>query len=82
MSELTDAASNVGTTPDALALAVVLAQPWADVVLSGAASADEVQSNLTALTLKLDPPRVERLLDAIRQDSPRYWRERSSLPWN
>jgi aryl-alcohol dehydrogenase-like predicted oxidoreductase len=80
--DLTDAASDVGTTPDALALAVVLARPWADVVLSGAASADEVQSNLSALALKLDPERVEQLLDSLRQDSPRYWRERSGLPWN
>ncbi len=34
------------TTPDALALAAVLAQPWADVVLSGAATAEQLRSNL------------------------------------
>src|SRR5580704_11768261 len=38
VTELANAAHTVGSTPDALALAVVLAQPWADVVLSGAAS--------------------------------------------
>ena len=38
VTELAAAASDAGSTPDALALAVVLAQPWADVVLSGAAT--------------------------------------------
>jgi aryl-alcohol dehydrogenase-like predicted oxidoreductase len=82
VSELAGAASNAETTPDALALAAVLAQPWADVVLSGAASADELESNLAALTLKLDSQRVEELLGVVHQDSPSYWRERSGLSWN
>ena len=80
--ELAEAASNAGTTPDSLALAVVLAQPWADVVLSGAASVKEVESNLTALALHLAPPVVERLLEAICQDSFSYWQTRAALPWN
>ncbi|HEV3229168.1 MAG TPA: aldo/keto reductase, partial [Solirubrobacteraceae bacterium] len=33
--ELAEAARRAGSTPDALALAAVLAQPWSDVVLSG-----------------------------------------------
>ena len=82
VSELAGAASRVGTTPDALALAVVLAQPWADVVLSGAASVDEMESNVTALTLTLDSQRLEELLGAVHQDSPSYWRQRSGLTWN
>ena len=82
VTELADAASNAGSTPDALALAVVLAQPWADVVLSGAASVKEVESNLTALALQLDPQLVKRLLDAIHQDSFSYWQMRAALPWN
>ena len=73
VTELADAASSAGSTPDALALAVVLAQPWADVVLSGAASVNEVESNLTALARRLDPQLVERLLNAIHQDSFSYW---------
>ena len=79
---LADAASSAGSTPDALALAVVLAQPWADVVLSGAAGVKEVESNLTALALRLDPQLVERLLNAIHQDSFSYWQMRAALPWN
>jgi aryl-alcohol dehydrogenase-like predicted oxidoreductase len=82
VAELADIASNVGSTPDALALAVVLAQPWADVVLSGAASVEELKSNLTALALQLDAQLVERLLDNIHQDSSSYWEMRAALPWN
>jgi aryl-alcohol dehydrogenase-like predicted oxidoreductase len=81
VAELADAASHAGSTRDALALAVVLAQPWADVVLSGAASVEELESNLAALTLQLDPQLVERLGD-IRQDSLSYWQTRAALPWN
>jgi aryl-alcohol dehydrogenase-like predicted oxidoreductase len=81
VAELEEAASWAGTTPDALALAVVLAQPWADVVLSGAASVEELESNLGALVLQLDPQLGERL-DAIRQDSLSYWHMRAALPWN
>jgi aryl-alcohol dehydrogenase-like predicted oxidoreductase len=82
VTELADAAANAGSTPDALALAVVLAQPWADVVLSGAASGEEVESNLTALALQLEPRLVEQLLDTIHQDPSSYWQMRAALPWN
>ena len=61
VAEVADAASNAGSTPDALALAMVLAQPWGDIVLSGAASVKELESNLAALALQLDPQLVERL---------------------
>ena len=69
-----------GVTPDALALAAALAQPWADVVLSGAATVETLQSNLTALTLELvglDPE-----LEALAEEPGRYWGERAALPWN
>jgi aryl-alcohol dehydrogenase-like predicted oxidoreductase len=82
VTELADAASHAGTTPDALALAVVLAQPWADVVLSGAAGVEEMESNLAALALHLDPQLVGRMFDTIHQDSFSYWQMRSALPWN
>ena len=82
VAELFHAASDAGTTPDALALAVALAQPWADVVLSGAASVNELESNLAAVALQLDSQLVDRLLDAVPQDSSSYWRTRAALPWN
>ena len=61
---------------------MALAQPWADVVLSGAASVNEAESNLTALALQLDSQRVDRLLDATHEDSFSYWQTRAALPWN
>ena len=78
---LSDVARDACTTADAVALAAVLAQPWADVVLSGAATTDELESNLDALELELGPGVSERL-DGIREDKVTYWQTRAALPWN
>ena len=75
-------ARSTGRTPDAIALAAVLAQPWADVVLSGAATVEELASNLVArraLDLGRD---VLEPLDAIGEDPETYWEKRAELPWN
>jgi aryl-alcohol dehydrogenase-like predicted oxidoreductase len=40
---------------DAVALAAALRQPWATIVLSGAATADQLASNLRAETMNLRP---------------------------
>ena len=74
---LSEAADRTGVTPDVLALAAVLAQPWADVVLSGAATVEQLQSNLTAVGLPPVPA-----LPRLDEDGERYWAERSELPWN
>jgi len=68
------------TSIDALALAAVLAQPWADVVLSGAATLDQLRSNAAALDVRLDDEARERLA-ALAWDAEAYWNERSRLPW-
>jgi aryl-alcohol dehydrogenase-like predicted oxidoreductase len=81
ISELDVVAGNAGSSPDAVALAAVLARPWADVVLSGAATVAELDSNLSALELTLAPELLEQL-DPIREDPDRYWRTRAALPWN
>jgi aryl-alcohol dehydrogenase-like predicted oxidoreductase len=80
-SGLTEAARSVGSTPDALALAAVLAQPWADVVLSGATTVSELTSNVSALALHPEPELLE-LLEPIREDPFTYWKVRAALPWN
>ena len=67
--------------PDALALAVVLAQPWADVVLSGVATVETLRSNLTALELELGEC-LDPELEALAEKPARYWEERATLPWN
>lgn len=79
--ELADAADHVGTTSDAIALAAALSQPWADVVLSGAATPAQLESNLAALTLSL-PAELTNQLDTLREDPTEYWRARAQLPWN
>jgi aryl-alcohol dehydrogenase-like predicted oxidoreductase len=78
---LASAARERGTTPDALALAAVLAQPWADVVLSGAASVDTLGSNLTALDVSWDAQLDERLAE-LSEPAEAYWERRGELAWN
>jgi aryl-alcohol dehydrogenase-like predicted oxidoreductase len=72
---------SLGTTADALALAVVLAQPWADVVLSGATTVAQLESNLGALPLRGTLEMVDQL-DALLEDPDTYWQTRAALPWN
>ena len=75
------AARDAGATPDAIALAAVLTRPWADVVLSGAASVDTLRSNLrtTALTWT---EQLERRLSPLAERSECYWARRAVLSWN
>jgi aryl-alcohol dehydrogenase-like predicted oxidoreductase len=77
---LTRAARDRGTTADALALAAVLAQPWVDLVLSGAATVGQLRSNLAARELVWDDE-LERRLAGLAEDPPVYWATRSGLPW-
>ena len=74
-------ASALGATPDAVALAAVLAQPFADVVLSGVATRDAFASNLGAAELRL-PDAALAELAPLEEDSRQYWSTRSALPWN
>jgi aryl-alcohol dehydrogenase-like predicted oxidoreductase len=78
---LSEASRRLEASEDAVALAAVLAQPWVDVVLSGAATPEQLSSNLRAFELSLDPE-IEKELGALAQPSDRYWQERSALPWN
>jgi aryl-alcohol dehydrogenase-like predicted oxidoreductase len=79
--ELQAAARTTGRSPDAIALAAVLAQPWVDVVLSGAATVDQLESNLVALELDLSADALGRL-DATGEDPDTYWEARGELAWN
>ena len=77
---LAEAASEHGTTPDALALAAVLARPWAGVVLSGAATVPTLISNLRAAQVTWSPELDERLAP-LPEDPDADWERRSALPW-
>ena len=71
----------MGATLDALALAAALSQPWADIVLSGAATVEQLRSNVTALKVTWDP-QAEELLNSLVESPNEYWDTRARLPWN
>jgi aryl-alcohol dehydrogenase-like predicted oxidoreductase len=78
---LAEVAHRLHCTLDALALAAVLAQPWVDVVLSGAATDEQLRSNLGALEVPWDET-ADDALRMLTEDPVSYWKTRSSLPWN
>ena len=66
---------------DAVALALILRQPWAGVVLSGAATLTQLSSNLHAAAVDLDEDQLARLA-ALAEEPRAYWEKRNSLPWH
>lgn len=80
LSRLREEAERLGATVDALALAAALARPWADVVLSGAATAGHLQSNVRALDVRWDGEAEEKLAD-LAEAPEAFWAERGRLPW-
>jgi aryl-alcohol dehydrogenase-like predicted oxidoreductase len=70
-----------GTGADTIALAAVLAQPWADTVLSGAVSVAQLTSNLAAETITLGGDELDEL-GGLATTPAEYWRDRAALPWN
>ena len=74
-------AAALGASIDAVAIAWVLAHPWVDVVLSGATTVAQLESNLAAERLAL-PSEVVGQLESLSMEPDEYWTERSALPWN
>jgi aryl-alcohol dehydrogenase-like predicted oxidoreductase len=70
-----------GQSPDTLALSAALSQPWADVVLSGAATVEALRSNLSALEAPSYDRETDRRLLSVCEEREHYWSERASLPW-
>jgi len=70
----------LGQPADALAIALALDQPWADCVLSGAATDGQLRSNVRAADLVLDDVTRSRSA-ALAEDSAAYWATRSGLAW-
>ncbi|OZD48238.1 aldo/keto reductase [Rhodococcus sp. 06-1477-1B] len=83
-SELAARADSAGVGRDALALAVALAQPWADVVLSGAATAAQLEENIAALSIDraVIAPGDLNIANLDIAESPQsYWDNRSRMAW-
>ena len=66
---------------DAVAIAAVLANPWVHVVLSGAIAADQLASNLAALSVNLSANELDALA-ALSEQSSTYWSLRQASPWS
>jgi len=75
------AARELGVGVDGLAIAVALDQPWSHVVLSGATTPEQLDSNLAGAEVQL-PPGLTEELAPIAEAATEYWEQRSALPWN
>ena len=65
---------------DTVAIGAALANPWADVVLSGAVTRDQLLSNVQApQTHPMDAELSS--LEQLAEPRDQYWRERSQLHW-
>jgi len=66
---------------DQIAIAAALANPWVDIVLSGAVTVDQLRSNVMAATMPLAPDQLAELAK-MAEPADRYWKERSRLAWS
>ena len=78
---LTGQARARGVGVDVVALAAALAQPWADVVLSGAVTVGQLRSGATATVVAADLIGTDVADLVAPQPAVDYWAERSDLPW-
>ena len=78
---LREIAQSRGTTIETLAFAGALSRPWADVVLSGAATVGQIESTLGAVNFDFDDELEDRVR-ACSVASTEYWRARSNFGWN
>jgi len=74
--DLQRTAASLGVGADALALAAILARPFVDVALSGAATVEHVRQNAACLQIR-DAPWLQ-----IAEPPDEYWAARARLPWN
>jgi aryl-alcohol dehydrogenase-like predicted oxidoreductase len=77
---LTRIADRRGVAPDAVAIAAVLANPWVHVVLSGAVTVEQLESNLAALEIELDAAELAALAE-VSEPADQYWAVRSARAW-
>jgi len=75
LARLAALAAAAGVGVDAIAIAAALAQPWASIVLSGAVTPRQLESNLAALAVG-DLPELD-----IAEPPGSYWASRAARPW-
>jgi len=81
VARIREVAEARGTTIENLALTAALARPWADVVLTGAATETQIRSSVAAVDVSYDAE-LEEQLRPVAIASEEYWRARSSFKWN
>ena len=70
-----------GVTQDAIALRFVMDSLNPTIVLSGAATIEQLDSNLKARSFQSSPNELESLQE-FRIEPGTYWTERKQLEWN
>jgi aryl-alcohol dehydrogenase-like predicted oxidoreductase len=81
VARIRELAESRDTTIETLALAAALTRPWANFVLSGAATVDQIRSTVAALDFAYDTE-LDQQLRSVAVTSDEYWRARSSFRWN
>lgn len=61
-----------------LAISAALAQPWADVVLSGAVTRQQLEGQMSAMSSTVPPV----LADDLAEPPSEYWRRRAQIAWS
>jgi aryl-alcohol dehydrogenase-like predicted oxidoreductase len=70
-----------GAGLDAIAIAAAQANPWVDVVLLGAVTVGQLESNLGAVRIDL-PAEDPASLAGHAEPAEIYWAKRKELPWS
>jgi len=77
LSPLRARAKELETHVETLAIATALSQPWADVVLSGAVTLEQLETHLAAPFLSEGGAAFK----ALAEPADAYWRKRSAMVW-
>jgi len=80
LAQLARVAARRKRTQEVIAIAAALAQPWSDVVLSGAVTPAQIASNVGAADVLLGTEDLESLSE-LAEPPDRYWATRASLAW-
>lgn len=78
LGDVRQRAADLGTAVETLAMAAALAQPWADVVLSGAVTRAQLDAHVAAFGLDLDGAHMPTPTESPDE----YWRRRSTVTWS
>jgi aryl-alcohol dehydrogenase-like predicted oxidoreductase len=81
VARIRELAESRGTIVETLALAGAFARPWVKIVLTGAATVDQIRSIVAAIAFDYDTE-LDEQLRSVSLTSEEYWRARSSFRWN